>query len=63
MRMPVDGEKSNSAKQNRGIIDISNIITQLLVTAGFVFIHVETHSKLSPKLVFQSGNKDSINKY
>lgn len=59
--MPVDGKKSNSAKQNRGIIYISNIINQLLVTAEDlkkmfkgslkkdVLIHMETHSKLSPK--------------
>lgn len=63
MRIPADGKKSNSAKQNRGIIYISNIITQLLVTAGFVFIDMETHSKLSPEPIFQSGNEDSINKY
>lgn len=57
MSMPVNGKKSHFAKQNRRIMYISNIITQLLVTAGFVFIHVETHSKLSSEQIFQSNER------
>lgn len=55
-----DGKKSNSAKQNRGIIHISNSV---ISNCRICFHSCGNPFWAFPWTIFQSRNEDSINKY